>query len=818
MIKKLKKLFISNWILITICAILFLIPLFWFKPGYIDIGGDSTRLYFYNPLQFIKSYSLNAFWPDSLGIKSSGVYSLPFVLFLGFFKFFIRSPYLLIGLFNGLNLTTGFLSIYGIVYCFLVSKKNKSYKVKLSAIMSGLFYTFIPISSMSGWDLPLIIQTEHFVYPLIFFLIMLYFISSKVYYLLLALIVSFIFAQNFSWVGLPNMISFFSFTIIFLVLYSLIFLKQKPNLKEIITVLIFFLLIHAFHYLPLIYSLLEKNTALTNQLSQGNLSDTLHYVNSVASYTEKSYQLFGFTPFSMLSFINISLIIFPIIIILSLIKNKSKPFLFVSFFFAVSYFFVTGKVTNLGFSVYKALFYIPGFIMFRDFFGRWLEIFLVFYSLMIGFSMENILKLKSKFLKYSIYFVLIIILVINAWPFIIGSISNRILTQDTGKIVRSSLKVDPKFIDSLNYLNASFPSSERNMSIPLADFSYQIIEGDNNDGAYFGPSMIAYLSDKSDLSSNFPLRPFALGLFESIKSKNYLAASNLFPLLSINSIFYDSDPYVYEVFSTFPYNDAKLYLPGSQKGLAELIKELPLKDKKSFGKYYHIYEVNKNLQLPIIYAADKLEYINAVSSPSATPDEILFKDATFVLNNFRKNYNDHDIRRVFLNERIPYSDLTTPQVVFSKINSSKYIVTVKNAKGPFILVFSELYNPSWKLYLASKEDEKKEQGENLKATYFNGDIRENSSQSSLLDLNVFDVFGKSAISDNKHFQANAYANAWYILPSDVRRKENYSLILETDDDKITYISLAISLFGIFIVLVWLLRELIKSILKTNEKK
>jgi hypothetical protein len=60
----------SHKLIILICCILMAIPFFWFKPGYIDIGGDSSRLYFYDPLNFLKSFVLNIFLPDSLGIKS----------------------------------------------------------------------------------------------------------------------------------------------------------------------------------------------------------------------------------------------------------------------------------------------------------------------------------------------------------------------------------------------------------------------------------------------------------------------------------------------------------------------------------------------------------------------------------------------------------------------------------------------------------------------------------------------------------------------------------------------------------------------------
>ena len=90
---------------IIITIILFVIPFFWLTPNEMDIGGDSTRLYFYDPLNFLINNSLyfndtitlgnRSFWPQ--------FYFLPYVICLLIIKSLINSPYFLISLLNGIK-------------------------------------------------------------------------------------------------------------------------------------------------------------------------------------------------------------------------------------------------------------------------------------------------------------------------------------------------------------------------------------------------------------------------------------------------------------------------------------------------------------------------------------------------------------------------------------------------------------------------------------------------------------------------------------------------------------------------------------------
>lgn len=813
MLKKISYFLLNHKLLIIICIILGAIPFFWFKPGYIDIGGDSSRLYFYDPVHYLTNFVLNPFLTDSLGIRSGQTYQLPFVCLLIFLRFILHWPWLVNTFFNSFSLIISFLVVYTIAVDFIkeFSSTTKSkLNITWAGIIAALFYIFIPISSMGGWDLALIIQTQSFVYPLLFWLFTKYVSTKRLFFLFSALLISFVFAQNFSWVSLPNMVAFFSITFLYILVYYIFVKKIKISFKTVIFCFFLFLLLHAFQYLPLFINLLEKNSDVSNQLLQGNiLADTLHYVEIVANYTERGYQFLGVTPFSSLNLFSAALIIFPILIVLMLVKNKSVRLLIPIGFFLFLYWLVTAKITKIGLSLYKKMFVIPGFVMFRDFYGRWLEVFLLFYALLIGYAVFSLLislKLNKKIIVLS---GLILILAINAWPFINGSTVSRILTQDTGVVVKSRMQPDLYLENTLKYFRNDNKTG-RNLSFPIGDFDYQIFTGESNDGAYEGPSIIAYLTGKADLASNFMIRPFSLGFFQSIKNNDSLSISNIFPLLNIQTVFYNSNPYIYETFATFPYNDAKLYFPKTQKELGGIVGSLPITQLKTFGPYYHVYSVNQQYVLPALYVAKDIRHIESLKSSTGNFDQSAFTQATYVLQHFRDSEADPQLRKVFIERNISASTSGIPQITFSRINPSKYIVTVKNTDGPYMLVFSQSFNQNWKLFLSDETRAKQELQKKILSSYFNNDIQEKLNKNIFLDTRVFETVGKNPIAENRHYLANAYANSWYILPSDVPGVNEYTLVLEMTDEKWIYVGFITSGLGIITVIVLLVRDLLKT--------
>lgn len=106
-----------------------------------------------------------------------------------------------------------------------------------------------------------------------------------------------------------------------------------------------------------------------------------------------------------------------------------------------------------------------------------------------------------------------------------------------------------------------------------------------------------------------------------------------------------------------------------------------------------------------------------------------------------------------------------PNLDFTMINPTKYIVKVTNATSPYVLVFSQTFHTGWKLYL-----------------------------------------NNIAIANNHHEIVNGFANSWIVTPEDVNNLTDYTLILEYYPQKIFYITWGITFLLLILSIMYLLFE------------
>ena len=75
----------NNFIVVAIvCFALFIIPFFWLKPGEMDLGGDNSRLYFYDPLSYLTNQALYGVVPTGIGGEAVSYWAIPHLLLLAF--------------------------------------------------------------------------------------------------------------------------------------------------------------------------------------------------------------------------------------------------------------------------------------------------------------------------------------------------------------------------------------------------------------------------------------------------------------------------------------------------------------------------------------------------------------------------------------------------------------------------------------------------------------------------------------------------------------------------------------------------------------
>jgi len=587
---------------LIISLVLFLIPFFWFKPGEMDLGGDSSRLYFYDPLSYLSKAALYVISPSSYGAEYLGYANIPFIFFLFILKSIVMSPTILICMFYGISLSGAFLFTY-LSIKELLNTKNSWW----AAAVGGLVYTFSP-STVDGWKHVLITYNHVFLSPLVFYLLLRYFKTSNIRYLLGIVLVTFIFSPNFSVSAAPSIFSFYPISLLFLLLYTTLILKRKIIVKHILLASLLFIGVQVFHLLPLLSSIFSAGNDINATIftEKGKFDRGLSYFSAIAPSIKASLNLFMLPQMRSLSFFSNIFIIFPFVIVIGLVFNKKKTMLLTAVFFVIILFFTTGNITNIWLSVYKSLFSVPGFSMFRNFHSQWVYTYMFFYALLFGQALYIIIDTVPKIYKYILPPLLIVILTINAWTLIKGDIPNEILWQS--KNVKASLQIDPDYEKALSYVR-SLPADARVLTLPMTDPGYQIIAGKNG-GAYMGPSTISYLGGKKDFAGYDELLDYKDIIGRLIRDKEYEKLKNFLGFLNIKYIFYDADPLVYDKFPSFPYEQAHIFLPKDQKSYKEFIQKLQIKEIKNINDKFFVYELPERHYIPQANIVGKLTHFN----------------------------------------------------------------------------------------------------------------------------------------------------------------------------------------------------------------
>ncbi len=189
------------------------------------------------------------------------------------------------------------------------------------------------------------------------------------------------------------------------------------------------------------------------------------------------------------------------------------------------------------------------------------------------------------------------------------------------------------------------------------------------------------------------------------------------------------------------------------------------KDEKSFLYFSDIYGINK------ILWRDDILYMDKITS---SRDFSIFKADlnSFKSVNLEKRIGEwslYDIRSenlsplVYAQKTTIESDLELPAISFKEINPTKYIASVKNVRGSYLLVFNETFDKNWAAYI-----------------------------------------DKDKLSEGNHILANGYVNGWII-----DRKGNYNITITYWPQRLVYIGAFISLvtFLSFIFILFIARSL-----------
>ena len=789
-------------IVLFICLILFILPFFWIKPGELELGGDSSRLYLYDPGAYLQTTSLYSLQPEGMGSVRPDQNLLPFMLILQFIYSIFHSPYFLTSLLNSLKLVGSFLFVYLIVVEILKNhiKEGKSFYAEMAGILGGLFYTLAPSIGQS-MQFALIIHNQVFLNPMIFYLMLRFLVSHKDKYLWFLLLATFIFSPNFSLKAPTAPFSFYPVAFLFLGLYVTLCLKKSLPWKKLAIGIFLFLGLHAFHIIPVAAYTLDSGSDYNLRVfdSASIRNEGLNYFNAIlpnAMVVKSFFYNYG-VPFTQWT-----AFVAPLTIILGFLLSKGRqttPTLIAVFFF-ITTFLESANITQIGVDFYRTLFYIPGFSMFRNFYGQWQWVQTFFYSLLLGYAFFLIF---SKLKKKAIYIASILITVIfiyNSWIFISGDILRK--PHRATNNVSTIIEMDPHYEETLSFFR-NLSTDGKIFDFPFTEFAYQVLPGRNR-GAYIGPSPTSYLTGRRDFSGHIILEPFSGVFLRLIEEKNYDAIKRLFGLLNVKYVFHINDPRAYEeFFPSIPYTLLLKVLPDS-KSLTDFVGKVT--DGKIFQRgNYFIYNSDSNYYLPHFYVPTTI-------IPYGDKNGLFGENVSFFVDNKEKDprigYVKNDICAKFYSpsdcrqNNIKMNSI--PNIGFKRINPTKYKVVVANANTPFFLIFSDKFHKDWRAFISNQEPEKLK----VQESYFGGSVQEYNHENIFLDSKTFETLGVKSLPEKQHFVVNGYANAWYIAPTDSDGKDNYEIIVEMVQQRIFYYSLAVSLVSLVEFLLYGLKLII----------
>lgn len=748
---------------IFICIIFFIIPFFWLKPGEIDLGGDDTRLFFYDPITYVKSTNLYDIRIEGKGTVLPRYSDIPYVGIIALLKFFFPSPTVVISVLNGLKLAGAFIAVYLIIYEFLkeaysgISKKS----TYVSAILAGIFYA-VSLNSRNlafSWETALTSHNEVFLNPLIFYLLFKFFSTHKYGYLWISFFVSFIFSPNFGFAAAPSFFAFYPLAFLFLFIYIKMFGKKPIPWQDVVFGVLIFLGIHAFHLFGQFVSLFDSGNYINARVFNKSEAEKegLSYFLAVRDHGMASLNLL--LP-SEKYFLRWTSFIAPVTIIIGFLLNgvRKKMFLLVSIFFLITLFLATANITNIGLEFYKSLFYIPAFSMFRVFFVKWMIIFLFFYSLLFGFAAYSIVSNLKPFYAKLFSCLVFILLIITGTPLFMGLPVKESIVRGSNN-VKTSFVVDPLYEQTLEFIRA-LPDDGKILVLPLTDFYLQIVYGKNG-GAYVGPSTLRHLTTKYSFAGDqdFGFQPNDPAPYSEVmkkygQEKNYDRLLRIFTTLNIRYIFHNTDPKIYEEsFSRFegPYAYIKASLPNTQQGYKDFIQHFPVRLIYLNGPYT-IYEIDKSAYNPTLFIPDGYYQSDKLSFDKDKVHSVFIDSSTC---------NKEELKKLCNGEyKTPSANIN-----FRIINPTLYEVTVEQNEpaDTLLLVMQHTFHKGWKLIIDGKN-----------------------------------------ISESRHISVNGYANGWLLTSRDIPQKESYTVFIKLDPQKYFWYGLSItsvtliSVIGFFI--------------------
>jgi len=651
-IKKINKLNILN---ILTCTLFLALPYYLFN-GKLFIGGDDSRLFYSYPYEFLKNVVYFS-WINvsTVGTSGSQQFLLPFVVIWSTVKYFINNPVILSYFAFSLPLLFGFIFFQKFVKT-LFSLKNE---FDIEVYVGSLFYILSPILIIDQLFIFLIAVWLLWVIPTLGYLYLRYLETSNFRYVFLSMIFSFV--LSFTFFTMPWLFGFL--LPLCIGLFVLTFIHSKKEILKFIklSVVYFSCLVvtHSFWIFGFIapYFTRDENSIALKFVSKGFLDTFTPTILSTAK---------GFINYPLLNlfqrqiafdfawklkddflrlydktFILNSLFI----IILGigvfnykkyLNKQNRRTYLLVFFSFLISLYFF---VVNIG--PLKGLFLLlgklPGFVMFRNFYDKFAPGYVILYSILITISLI-LFKKRYPRLESKMLYVFAAIIILN-FSVVKSTVNSPLWTTEN---VHKTITLPPEYLDFMNTIKFTIPSTNTILSIPFGTSTYTVIKDAESSNVYVGISPVKIFSGVNDISGYL--------------SFNFTYEANIVDLLIRDR--------KYKELNTILYNHAINYVL--------VTKNVPTQVLKSWIFEKHILEKQDD------------EFLKSITDKK-------------IITSTQGNYELYTTKR-------HNSILESKNLLYKKINSVKYIANISNIVDSQSFKFNDSYHAGWKIYLQKTQD------------------------------------------------------------------------------------------------------------------
>ena len=564
----------------------FFLTLGWNFFDFYDVGGDDSRLFFVFPDHWYTNVS-SSFVNTAYGNYIPQLPSLGFVWVLKYLHVIFN--------FLGLNVqftTYQLLLVGGYLFTFLFLRELLSFifensfdsdDIDLASFLGAMLYTFIPIQIYTTWNNVLASSIGVVSYPLLAFVSVSVLKKPSFSKVFLGNILLLPFALSF--VQVPF---FLGFLLILLVLLFGLFLTfdKKVFFKRILYLLCFigfFLLFNLYWILPWIDSLASANFSVASALSSSGKNVAITTVEHVSDNLFPLDTILGVLSPELIaswdlnfvryhSFSKYLLIVFPLATFFGFfvsLRQKAfdrKKLIWVYLTFFLSFYLVTVNVPLGGVSFFSFLTAnVPGWVMFRNYFGKFALAYAFLYSSALAVSFLLISKVfhgaypTKMYLSLKKYLVLILVVgtLINAFPLFSGHSfkSNKLIPAE------SSGKVLPNYLTEI--ADTLRGKSSRVLFFPLTRASWSYIPAQDT-SSYVGLSPFYALSDIQSIDGKFSFRKagrfipgFEDQLLDTLQNNDYEMFKKMLFLLRVENIVINKDALT--AYDTEAFKDVVLY-------------------------------------------------------------------------------------------------------------------------------------------------------------------------------------------------------------------------------------------------------------------